>query len=107
MGQARNIFRTHTDRRGTVLAIALDSPKCPPHSNLAQADEMQAATPEDVLGAAEKLGFIVPSGHEEDYLELLRRTDAACKTILAEPGEIVPGRTASGSCCRLQACGGL
>lgn len=46
---------------------------------------MQAAAPEDVLGAAEKLGFIVPSGHEDDYLELLRKTDAACQTILAEP----------------------
>ena len=59
----------------SLLAVALI-----PSSRMAQ------ATLEDVQRAADKLGFVVPKGHAEQYAELLSKTEQACLAILAEEG---------------------
>lgn len=41
---------------------------------------------QDAEKAAEKLGFNIPAGHEDDYVELLQKTDTACRAVLAIEG---------------------
>lgn len=41
----------------------------------------------DAQKAAEKLQFRIPEGHEEDYIQLLQKTDDACRAILAIEGK--------------------
>lgn len=54
-------------------------------TSTASASAPVAAT-KDVFSAAARLGFTVPTGHEEDYLALLRGTDRAAQAVLAFPG---------------------
>ncbi|WWC68281.1 uncharacterized protein I206_102204 [Kwoniella pini CBS 10737] len=42
-------------------------------------------TPAEVAEAAQRLGFTIPYGHEEEYLALLAKTDAQCQLILDTP----------------------
>lgn len=44
---------------------------------------------EDAKHAADKLGFVIPAGHDDDYIELLSKTDAACRAVLALEGEFM------------------
>jgi amidase len=46
----------------------------------------------DARKAAAKLDFKIPEGHEKDYVELLKKTDDACRAILAFEGEFRPGK---------------
>lgn len=41
---------------------------------------------QDAQKAAAKLDFAIPAGHENDYIELLKKTDDACRAVLAIEG---------------------
>lgn len=54
------------------------------------------ASATEVSEAASRIAFSVPASHEQEYLELLRKTDEQCIRILSVPGEI-PGLSGSGT----------
>jgi amidase len=53
---------------------------------------MAQATLHDVQLAADRLGFAVPRGHEDQYAQLLEKTNAACQAILAIDGQSLQRR---------------
>jgi hypothetical protein len=48
-----------------------------------------AATQEATIAAAARIGFVIPSGHIDEYAALLAKTHAACEAILAEEGRSI------------------
>ena len=48
-----------------------------------------AVSKADVGKAAVKLDFAIPVGHEQDYVDLLQKTDDACRAIFAFEGKFM------------------
>lgn len=56
------------------------------HSHDHTPTRRMTATLEDVAAAGSRLGFVPPTHHQDDYVQLLQGTDNAAKSLLALPG---------------------